>query len=101
MLQFFFMLGCLDSGQSYSTKHLTITQKTLINDLADFGLVKCSFDLKKSKFPSEFYPTKLATTLTIGREKINQVHTRESFLVIETNYRVYAYTSKFFNVNLL
>ena len=96
MLQFFFMLGCLELGMPYSSRELTPTQQALLGDLADFGLV-----WRRSKKSFVFYPTKFATTLTVDKEKVSQAHTREAFLVIETNYRIYAYTQSPLQISVL
>lgn len=43
-----------------------------------------------------FYPTRMATTLTSSAPPLVSAHhanEEKGFLVVETNYRVYAYTS--------
>ncbi|KAH3902300.1 probable RNA polymerase II transcription factor B subunit 2 [Saccharomycodes ludwigii] len=59
VLNFIFMLGSLELGQSYSVKGLTETQKKLLKDMTDYGLIyQTTFNSLK------FYPTRLAIILT-------------------------------------
>ncbi|OAV89264.1 hypothetical protein PTTG_01867 [Puccinia triticina 1-1 BBBD Race 1] len=84
-----FMLGSLELGQEYSFSNWTSTQTQVLQDLVDYGLVLVTA-------PDRFYPTRLATTLTstapplVSAERLQEEH---GFLVLETNYRIYAYTS--------
>ncbi|PLW49662.1 hypothetical protein PCASD_02189 [Puccinia coronata f. sp. avenae] len=84
-----FMLGSLELGQEYSFSNWTPTQTQVLQDLVDYGLVLVTAR-------DRFYPTRLATTLTssapplVSAERAQEQH---GFLVLETNYRVYAYTS--------
>src|ERR1700712_5768403 len=59
VLSFLFMLGSLELGRDYSTTSLTATQKQMLVDLEDFGIV-----YTHSNDPTGFYPTRLSTTLT-------------------------------------
>ncbi|KAJ3275691.1 RNA polymerase II transcription factor B 52 kDa subunit [Borealophlyctis nickersoniae] len=86
VLNFIFQLGSLDLGQDYSVDTLTTTQSTMMDDLKDIGLV---YRRKKS---SRFYPTRLATSLTSGNIVTTKPHEEGGFIIVETNYRVYAYT---------
>jgi transcription initiation factor TFIIH subunit 4 len=93
VLQFFFQLGTLQLGMGYHMDALTPTQKAMLDDLHEYGIV-----LKKRK-KKLYYPTLLATTLTSEGVKTqsltdaNGVEELDHFLVLETNYRVYAYTT--------
>ncbi len=98
VIHFLFMLGNLELGQDYSTEGLTDTQLQMLEDLRDYGIV---YQRKSSS--RRFYPTRLATTLT------NDSHLRSAaasltsalpagpsengFVILETNYKLYAYTS--------
>lgn len=106
VLAFFFMLGSLELGQSYSKATLTPTQIQMLHDLGDYGLV---FELSDS---SLFYPTRLATTLTSDAgalrssvsSPLSSTTTGDNttgFVVIETNYRIYAYTSSPLQIAIL
>ncbi|TVY52107.1 General transcription and DNA repair factor IIH subunit TFB2 [Lachnellula cervina] len=99
VLSFLFMLGSLELGRAYSTTTLTASQKQMITYLVDFGLVYIPPSTK-----NQFFPTRLATTLTSDATALRSVaagfdaaHTNASamkgFIIIETNYRLYAYTT--------
>ncbi|POW20255.1 hypothetical protein PSHT_03769 [Puccinia striiformis] len=84
-----FMLGSLELGQEYSFSNWTQTQTQVLQDLVDYGLVLVTA-------PDRFYPTRLATTLTSSAPPLvsaERAQEEDGFLVLETNYRVYAYTS--------
>ncbi|CAO1622347.1 unnamed protein product [Sympodiomycopsis kandeliae] len=108
ILSFLFMLGSLTLGQAYSTEDLPPTQLHCLEDFRDYGLVYQTTDKRC------FWPTRLATTLTnndantqalTSGNTINnsnddsnnsgevQVDESKGFIVLETNYRLYAYTS--------
>ncbi|KAI5794428.1 transcription factor Tfb2-domain-containing protein [Peziza echinospora] len=98
VLHFLMMLGSLELGQDYSKETLTPTQQYMLEDLREYGIV---FSRKKSS--QRFYPTRLATSLTSEsgalrsasaglNTALSQTGNGEGFVVIETNYRVYAYT---------
>lgn len=92
VLAFLFMLGSLELGLSYSKARLTPTQSQMLQDLGDFGMLFAPPD------SDCFYPTRLATTLTsdAGGLRSSLGSSKDSdggFIVIETNYRLYAYTS--------
>ncbi|MCJ1362485.1 RNA polymerase II transcription factor B 52 kDa subunit [Acarospora aff. strigata] len=111
VLSFLFMLGSLELGQDYNKATLTPTQIQMLDDLGDFGII-----YQTGPSSSRFYPTRLATTLTSDAGALRSVsagfdnallrsHPTSSsssntsgdngkgFIVIETNYRIYAYTS--------
>jgi transcription initiation factor TFIIH subunit 4 len=105
VLSFLFTLGSLELGVSYSTSNLTPTQLQMLEDLSDFGLV-----YRPSPSSSHYYPTRLATTLTSDSPALpnNSMPTasgpadgtnpatgsdEKGFIIVETNYRLYAYTS--------
>ncbi|KAI5815602.1 transcription factor Tfb2-domain-containing protein [Pyronema omphalodes] len=106
VLHFLLMLGSLELGQAYSVATLTQTQKMMLTDLRDYGVV-----FQRKSTSDRFYPTRLATTLTSdvtglrtaaaafshaitapSKEPSDDPEER-GFIIIETNYRVYAYTS--------
>jgi transcription initiation factor TFIIH subunit 4 len=106
VLSFLFTLGSLELGVAYSTSNLTPTQLQMLEDLSDFGLV-----YRPSPSSSHYYPTRLATTLTSDSPALpNNSMTsapggpaegtnpatgsdEKGFIIVETNYRLYAYTS--------
>lgn len=125
VLNFIFMLGSLELGRDYSLSSLSDTQRHMLDDLRDYGIV---YQRKSSS--RRFYPTRLATTLTSdasalrSASKTMEIVTAsnssnsakgesissdssgnknltstsfstevDGFIIIETNFRVYAYTS--------
>lgn len=107
-ISFLFTLGSLELGTPYDTFNLTATQKQMLEDLADFGIV---YILNTGS--TCYYPTRLATTLTSDTPALlNNALTattvtagtttnaaiqananEKGFIILETNYRLYAYTS--------
>jgi len=111
VLSFLFTLSSLEVGQEYSTANLTPTQLRMLDDLGDFGII-----YRKSDDSSGFYPTRLATTLTSDSTALSTslstsgggVSAKGSlssnlkgFIIIETNYRIYAYTNSPLRISIL
>lgn len=113
VLSFLFMLGSLELGQDYSTSTLSPTQLQMLVDLSAMGLV-----YRSSKDSETFYPTRLATSLTsdsgsamsASSNDIAQVSqgnagpaaaANKGFIIIETNYRLYAYTNSLIQIAIL
>ncbi|PWY99879.1 transcription factor Tfb2 [Testicularia cyperi] len=101
VLAFLFMLGSLELGRDYSTEELPETQLHMLEDFRDYGLV---YQRKASS--RRFYPTRLATTLTssaaIPLLSSNGTEPEErGYIILETNYRLYAYTSNPLRVAVL
>ncbi|KAL7409438.1 transcription factor Tfb2-domain-containing protein [Mrakia frigida] len=118
-LGFLFMLGSLELGRGYSTENLTATQLTMLEDLNETGFI-----YRRTKTSKRFYPTRLATTLSSPSSitgdpaadqlqlqfqqqqgppptNISTVPTETGFIVIETNFRVYAYTDNVLQISVL
>ncbi|GAA5802413.1 transcription factor TFIIH complex subunit Tfb2 [Helicostylum pulchrum] len=107
VLNFLFQLGSLELGENYSVETLTQTQLQMLEDLRDYGIV-----YQRKKVSKRYYPTRLATTLTSGNAALAGVtlkhnneteptHTEvtidagqvdQGFVILETNYKLYAYT---------
>ncbi|GAA5821770.1 hypothetical protein JCM11251_001017 [Rhodosporidiobolus azoricus] len=88
---FLFMLGSLELGRAYLMDTLSDSQLRVLKDLADYGLV-----YRPTPASKLFYPTRLATTLTSSAPPlVSSRHSNEEkgFIVLETNYKLYAYTS--------
>ncbi|KAJ5161463.1 hypothetical protein N7492_006855 [Penicillium capsulatum] len=109
VLSFLFLLSSLELGSSYEKRHLTSVQLRTLADLADFGIV-----YQETSEATHFYPTRLATTLTSDSSALNNPVTGSltgpagepgssgsGFIIIETNYRLYAYTSSPLQISLL
>jgi transcription initiation factor TFIIH subunit 4 len=99
VLSFLFMLGSLELGRAYNATTLTEFQQRMLGNLVDFGLVYIP-----PSTPTQFFPTRLATTLTSDASALRSVSagfdaaltaggSSKGFIIIETNYRLYAYTS--------
>jgi transcription initiation factor TFIIH subunit 4 len=97
VLSFLFTLGSLELGQNYSTRPLTATQLQMLDDLNDFGIV-----YRPQQDSSRFFPTRLATTLTSSdtssllndpNSSISAQPSGKGYIILETNHRLYAYTS--------
>lgn len=109
VLSFLFTVGSLEIGQDYSREHLNDTQKAVLDDLHNFGLVYIPQD---SQY---FYPTPIAACITSDSSfagasatqtgmasKLSSASRGQSgFIVIETNYRIYAYTSSQLQIEIL
>ncbi|KAF9269270.1 transcription factor Tfb2 [Marasmius fiardii PR-910] len=89
VLSFLFMLSTMELGREYSTEHLSQTQKAMLEDLRDYGLL-----WQRRPTSRRFSPTRLATTLTSSSPDLPSSTGASStgFIVLETNYRIYAYT---------
>ncbi|KAI8340757.1 RNA polymerase II transcription factor B subunit 2 [Chlamydoabsidia padenii] len=114
VLNFLFQLGSSELGENYSVEPLTLTQQQMLEDLRDYGIV-----YQRKRGSRRYYPTRLATTLTSGNAAVagsslkktqnkdhasnvpsnstgSKIDTEEEeeqgFVILETNYRVYAYT---------
>lgn len=110
VLSFIFLLSSLELGKSYQKKHLTSNQIRTLTDLADFGIV-----YQESPDANRFYPTRLATTLTSDSSALSNPisgslsgpagdslsETGSGFIIVETNYRLYAYTSSPLQISLI
>ncbi|KAG4302275.1 hypothetical protein PCK1_001547, partial [Pneumocystis canis] len=100
VLQFLFMLGNLELGQSYYISSLTSIQVEILENLKDYGIVY------RRKLSRRFYPTRLATILISNAETYTSnsiientiyggqklLDVEKGFIILETNYRLYAYT---------
>lgn len=115
VLHFLLMLGSLDLGTAYSSEPLTNTQKVMLNDLRDYGIIYFHRSKSNAGIPTDrFYPTRLATTLTSDASGARSIAdsfsaaitandpqasqnsgqlNEKGFIILETNYRLYAYTS--------
>jgi len=107
VLHFLFMLGSLELGQDYSTSMLTDTQHNMLDDLRDYGIV-----FQRKTKSRRFYPTRLATSLTSGTTSLlSNLNpsptsglpdpTSQGFIILETNYRLYAYTNSPLQIAIL
>ncbi|ODV64385.1 TFIIH/NER complex subunit TFB2 [Ascoidea rubescens DSM 1968] len=124
VLNFIFMLGSLELGQSYSLTSLSDTQINMLRDLRDYGLV-----YQKNSKSKRFYPTRLATTLTSDTIALKSASTAmdqalksnnkdnknsatnldtssntasiNGSIIIETNFKLYCYTTSPLQIAIL
>lgn len=93
VLNFVFMLGNLEIGKSYSLSDLTPTQKKMLEDLGNIGVI-----YQSGPASDRFYPTPLAAVLT---SEEHEGEAAKGFIIIETNYRLYAYTESPLQISIL
>ncbi|KAF9053804.1 transcription factor Tfb2 [Hymenopellis radicata] len=92
VLAFLFMLSTMELGREYSIENLSKTQTAMLTDLRDYGLI-----WQRKSSSRRFSPTRLATTLTSSSPPLPTATSvssgpKDGFIVLETNYRIYAYT---------
>ncbi|ELT91478.1 hypothetical protein CAPTEDRAFT_18660 [Capitella teleta] len=96
-LSFLFQLSFSTLGKDYSTESMTSNQQRFLQHLREFGLV---YQRKRSS--QRFYPTRLAVNLATGSKGgDSETASEDGFIVVETNYRVYAYTNSSLKVALI
>ncbi|KAK4907116.1 RNA polymerase II transcription factor B 52 kDa subunit [Elasticomyces elasticus] len=121
VLSFIFFIASLELGLAYSTEDLTETQLQVLTTLSDLGVVYLP-----DNTTDYFYPTRLASTLTsdssdtlssTANKLSSSLHTSSAqhkksiahpgnptgsgFIILETNYRLYAYTTSPLQIALL
>lgn len=115
-LELYFTLGTLLCGQAYAIEPLSKLQRLILKDLQSLGLI-----YRDPNLPDCFFATNFAACLTSGisgltfssafdaapstasREGPQPSVEEESngFIILETNYRVYAYTSSELQISIL
>lgn len=93
VLGFLLMLSTMELGREYLIENLSATQTAMLEDLRDYGLI-----WQRDAASQRFSPTRLATTLTSSANPLPTSSSAgtgsqtQEFIVLETNYRLYAYT---------
>ncbi|XP_062096683.1 general transcription and DNA repair factor IIH subunit TFB2 isoform X1 [Humulus lupulus] len=95
LISFLLELSFHATGEAYNINSLTDVQRETVKDLADLGLVK----LQQGRKDSWFIPTKLATNLSISLTDSSS--RKEGFVVVETNFRLYAYSTSKLHCEIL
>ncbi|KAM0942272.1 putative transcription factor TFIIH subunit p52/Tfb2, transcription factor Tfb2 [Dioscorea sansibarensis] len=95
LISFLLELSFHTMGEAYNLNTLTDVQRSAIKDLADLGLVK----LQQGRKESWFIPTKLATNLSVSLSDSSS--RKQGFVVVETNFRLYAYSSSKLHCEIL
>ncbi|XP_064201722.1 general transcription factor IIH subunit 4 [Anguilla rostrata] len=102
ILSFLFQLSFSTLGRDYSVEGMSESLLTFLQHLREFGLV-----FQRKRKSRRYYPTRLAITLAAG---INASPSPSSatpgtgdagFIVMETNYRLYAYTNSELQIALV
>ncbi|KAM3285135.1 general transcription and DNA repair factor IIH subunit TFB2 [Capsicum chacoense] len=95
LIAFLLELSFHVTGKAYNINTLTDLQRSIIRDLSDLGLVK----LQQGRKEGWFIPTKLATNLSISLA--DTTSRKQGFIVIETNFRLYAYSTSKLHCEIL
>ncbi|XP_073038473.1 general transcription and DNA repair factor IIH subunit TFB2 isoform X2 [Primulina eburnea] len=95
LISFLLELSFHNTGEPYNLNTLTDIQRNILKDLVDLGLVK----LQQGRKDSWFVPTKLATNLSISLA--DSTSRKQGFVVVETNFRMYAYSSSKLHCEIL
>nr|CAG4643886.1 EOG090X04KD [Lepidurus arcticus] len=98
-LSLLFQLSFSVLGKDYATDGISEGLLLFLQHLREFGLV-----YQRTRKAGRFYPTRLAVNLTAGAGKPSaELQTADStgYIVVETNYRVYAYTDSNLQIALL
>ncbi|KAJ8300233.1 hypothetical protein KUTeg_021752 [Tegillarca granosa] len=86
-LSFLFQLSFSTLGKDYSTDGMSESQLRFLQHLREFGLV-----YQRKRKSQRYYPTRSAINLASGLSSNKSETSTSGYLVVETNYRVYAYT---------
>jgi transcription initiation factor TFIIH subunit 4 len=96
-------LSFLRVGHSYSLDALSERQRATMSNLREFGLV-----YQRSASSRRYFPTQVAVNLfapDVAAKSSggggDEQHSGEGYIVVETNLRVYAYTSSVLRIELL
>ncbi|XP_049877411.1 general transcription factor IIH subunit 4 [Pectinophora gossypiella] len=103
-LAFLYQLSFSTLGKDYSTEGMSNNMLVFLQHLREFGLV-----YQRKRKAGRFYPTRLALNITCVRDGAALVAPLEpgaargarGYILVETNYRVYAYTQTNLQVALL
>ena len=96
-LSFLFQISFSTYGKDYSVEGLSEKQFNFLQHLREIGLV-----FQRKRKSRRFYPTKLAINLgSVVTGENSTDSNQHRFVVVETNYRVYAYTDSTLQLALL
>ncbi|KAM6899499.1 general transcription factor IIH subunit 4 [Xenentodon cancila] len=104
ILSFLFQLSFSTLGRDYSVEGMSESLLTFLQHLREFGLV-----FQRKRKSRRYYPTRLAITLAAGVTSNSSPSSLSStpgtgdtgFIVVETNYRIYAYTNSELQIALV
>lgn len=86
-LSFLFQLSFSTVGKDYSINGLSDNILGFLQNLREFGFI-----YQRKRKDGRFYPTKLVANLTSSSKDEIAINSEDGYLIVETNYRVYAYT---------
>lgn len=100
-LSMLFQLSFATLGRDYSTEGLSSNMLVFLQHLREFGLV-----YQRKRKAGRFYPTRLALNISSKRSAVSAIAQNEwtqdkCNIIVETNYRIYAYTDSNLQVALL
>jgi len=98
-LTFLFQLSFSTLGKDYSTEGMSTGLLVFLQHLREFGLV-----YQRKRKAGRFYPTRLALNITCSQGQgvsLLEEDVPKGYIIVETNYRVYAYTDSNLQVALL
>lgn len=97
-LSFLFQLSFSIFGKDYATEGMSEAQLRLLQHLREFGLV-----YQRKRKSQRYYPTRLAINLASGLSQFSATAAaaQKGFIVVETNYRLYAYTNSQLQIALI
>ncbi|XP_021169995.1 general transcription factor IIH subunit 4 isoform X3 [Fundulus heteroclitus] len=106
ILSFLFQLSFSTLGRDYSVEGMSESLLTFLQHLREFGLV-----FQRKRKSRRYYPTRLAITLAAGVTNSSSSSSSNiasipgtkdaGFIVVETNYRIYAYTDSELQIALV
>lgn len=100
IISLFFSLGCMQLGQDYSASQSFPDSQDILDDLEQYGFI---YRRPEASAHDQFFPTHLATSLCSGDSSASRSQTADEkrFLILETNYKIYAYTSNELEIAIL
>ncbi|KAM4643573.1 LOW QUALITY PROTEIN: general transcription factor IIH subunit 4 [Amazona ochrocephala] len=95
ILSFLFQLSFSTLGKDYSVEGMSESLLSFLQ-LREFGLV-----FQRKRKSRRFYPTRLAIALASGPSGTPPEPGARGFILVETNYRIYAYTDSELQIALI
>lgn len=96
ILTFLMQLNFSTHGRDYSMAGFSETLTNFLQTLREIGLI-----YQRSRKDGRFYPTRLVIDLASGLRDVKTDIHREGFIIVESNYRLYAYTSSRLQIALI
>uniref|UniRef100_A0A8D0HGQ0 General transcription factor IIH subunit 4 n=1 Tax=Sphenodon punctatus TaxID=8508 RepID=A0A8D0HGQ0_SPHPU len=96
ILSFLFQLSFSTLGKDYSVEGMSDSLLNFLQHLREFGLV-----YQRKRKSRRYYPTRLAINLSSGVSGPTVDTHSQGFIVVETNYRIYAYTDSELQIALI